>query len=65
MIDRLTLFVGSLNLDQRSARSNTESGLLIDNDRLESVYKLRLAADGATIEWVATRSDGGEHPVSD
>ena len=78
VIDRRTLFVGSLNLDQRSAWSNTESGLLIDspalaqdildlvaNDPLESVYKLRLAADGATIEWVATRSDGSEHPVSD
>jgi putative cardiolipin synthase len=78
VIDRQRLFVGSLNLDQRSAWSNTESGLLIEspalaqaivdlvvNDRNESVYKLRLAADGETIEWVATGADGSEHAVSD
>ena len=78
VIDRRTLFVGSLNLDQRSAWSNTESGLLIDspalaqgiidlvaNDRYESVYRLRLAADDETIEWVATGVDGSEHAFSD
>jgi putative cardiolipin synthase len=78
VIDRQQLFVGSLNLDQRSAWSNTESGLLIAspklaldivelvaNDRNQSVYRLRLAADGETIEWVATGADGSEQVVSD
>jgi putative cardiolipin synthase len=78
VIDRHRLFVGSLNLDQRSAWSNTESGLLIDspalaqdiiglvaNDRNQSVYKLRLAADDETIEWVATGADGKEQVVTD
>ena len=73
VIDRRTLFVGSMNLDARSAWSNTESGLLIDSpapsqaayslfdkDGGASVYKLRLAlaADGETLEWVATDRDG-------
>ena len=71
LIDGRQLFVGSLNLDQRSAWSNTESGILIDSralagelqkligdDRMASVYQLRLGADGETIEWVATGADG-------
>jgi putative cardiolipin synthase len=71
LIDGRQLFVGSLNLDERSAWSNTEAGLLIQSpaltgaiqqliadDRLASVYQLRLGADGETIEWVATGADG-------
>ena len=78
VIDRKRLFVGSLNLDQRSAWSNTESGLLIDSPALaqdivslvaddgnRSFYRLRLAADGETIEWVVTGADGTEHAVND
>jgi putative cardiolipin synthase len=78
VIDRQRLFVGSLNLDQRSAWSNTELGLLIDspklaqgvvalveNDRKESVYQLRLGADGESIEWVARDADGREHVLTD
>jgi len=72
------LFVGSLNLDQRSAWSNTEAGLLIDspllaegivalieNDHKESVYQLRLGPDGESIEWVVTRADGSERTLAD
>ena len=71
LIDRRALFVGSMNLDNRSAWSNTEAGLLIDSpqlaqavyglfdrDRGASVYRLRLAGDGETIEWVSTGHDG-------
>jgi len=78
VIDRRQLFVGSLNLDQRSAWSNTEAGLLIDspllaegivalieNDHKESVYQLRLGADGESIEWVVTRADGSERALAD
>jgi putative cardiolipin synthase len=78
VIDRRQLFVGSLNLDHRSAWSNTEAGLLIDspqlaqgivalleNDRKESVYELRLGADGESIEWVVTGADGSEHVLAD
>ena len=78
LVDRRYLFVGSMNFDERSAWSNTESGLLIDsptlsaqiyglvaNDRSESVYRLRLAADGETVEWVVTARDGSERVLTD
>jgi putative cardiolipin synthase len=72
------LFVGSMNLDNRSAWSNTEAGLLIDSpalsqaayglfgkDRGASVYRLRLADDGETIEWVSTGRAGEETVLRD
>jgi putative cardiolipin synthase len=78
VIDSRQVFVGSLNLDQRSAWSNTEAGLLIDsprlageiealigNDRMASVYQLRLAADGESIEWVTTAADGSRHVLKE
>ena len=78
VIDRRQLFVGSLNLDPRSAWSNTETGLLIAsaalageihqliaNDRMASVYRLRLGADGESIEWLATGADGSERVFRD
>jgi putative cardiolipin synthase len=74
VIDRKTLFVGSMNFDPRSAWSNTESGLLIESSELANqvrnlinedanagIYRLRLAPDGQTIEWVARGNDGKEH----
>jgi putative cardiolipin synthase len=78
VIDRTKLFVGSLNLDQRSAWSNTEAGLLIEspalaggivtlleNDGKASVYQLRLGADREAIEWIATDADGKERVVAE
>ncbi len=78
VIDRRRLFVGSMNLDPRSAWSNTESGLLIDSpglaegiytlvgrDRLTSVYRLRLDADGERVEWVTTDAQGHEKVLTD
>jgi putative cardiolipin synthase len=75
VIDREQLFVGSINLDARSARENTEQGVIInspalagevlqllENDHGESAYRLRLAPDGQNIEWIAT-SAGVESPA--
>ena len=72
-IDGRWLFVGSMNLDGRSARLNTEVGLIVDSpelaadlmrlvrtDRLTSAYRLRLAEGGNDIEWVETDADGKE-----
>jgi phosphatidylserine/phosphatidylglycerophosphate/cardiolipin synthase-like enzyme len=64
VIDERKLFVGSMNLDERSERLNTELGMLIDSPDLarqflqmsaltESAYHLRLSADGRDIEWVS------------
>ena len=71
VIDRRWLLVGSVNLDSRSAVYNTELGVAIDcppvaiaalrvvaGDAFRSMYRLRLAADGQTIEWVHSAPDG-------
>jgi cardiolipin synthase C len=71
LIDERLAYVGSMNLDPRSATLNTEFGALIDSpalaaqlktlidiDRLHSAYALRLAADGSCCEWVIPDSDG-------
>ena len=78
VVDRRFVFVGSMNLDARSAWSNTEAGLLIDSpplargihalvdrDRNESVYRLRLRPDRETIEWVSTDAQGRETVTDD
>ncbi len=63
-VDGQRLFVGSFNLDPRSARLNTELGFVIDSPELTtfverrlrdalpwSAYQVRLAAD-SSLEWV-------------
>jgi putative cardiolipin synthase len=70
-VDRTRIFVGSFNFDQRSARLNTEMGLVIDSQKLAqglaeffdtvvplAAYEVRLALDGRSLEWVErTASD--------
>jgi len=68
LLDGRWMYVGSMNMDGRSASLNTESGLWIDSpalvelflqgvgpERFSGAYALRLAADG-TLRWV---EDGG------
>lgn len=66
LIDRRWVIVGSMNLDARSARANTEMSVVIDNFTLANevlglverggglagAYRLRLSGDGERIEWV-------------
>jgi phosphatidylserine/phosphatidylglycerophosphate/cardiolipin synthase-like enzyme len=65
VVDRRWLLVGSMNMDGRSSRSNTEVGLLIDNPGLAaeavslmqqywsgSRYRLRIAGAGDQVEWI-------------
>lgn len=72
IFDRRVTFVGSMNMDLRSARLNTELGLLVDSpelaedvlglaDRVVSVgsYRLRLIEPGDQLQWVASH-DGTE-----
>ena len=72
--DNQRVFIGSMNFDPRSAWSNTESGLLIESSTMAhqvhnlladehnaGVYRLRLAADGETIEWWSMGADGKMH----
>ena len=70
VIDKRWLFVGSMNLDPRSATINTELGAVIDSpqlaremiriidiDRLQSAFRLRLAANGLACEWLGYEDD--------
>ena len=72
-IDRRWLYIGSMNLDGRSALYNTEIGLIIDSeeivtdvrrlrvhDDIRSAYRVRLRADGQGVEWVETDAQGRE-----
>jgi putative cardiolipin synthase len=73
VFDRKRLFIGSMNLDPRSATINTELGAVIDSpqlarellrvidiDRLQSAYRVRLKQDGSGVEWYST---DGEHEM--
>jgi putative cardiolipin synthase len=69
-IDGERLFVGSLNLDLRSAYLNTEMGVVIDNPELaqalhdvfdqrlaELAYRVTIAEDGSLV-WTETTAEG-------
>ena len=71
VIDRRVVFIGSMNFDPRSATINTELGAIIDSpplareltrvidlDRIQSAWMVRLAADGAGLEWLGAGADG-------
>ncbi len=70
-VDGERLFVGSFNFDQRSARLNTEMGVVIDSplgaaevaevldvDAPDLAYELRLAPDGQALVWIERLADG-------
>ena len=70
VIDKKRLFIGSMNLDPRSATINTELGAMIDSpqlarellrvidiDRLQSAYRVRLKATGSGLEWLSSDGD--------
>jgi putative cardiolipin synthase len=77
-VDGERLFVGSFNFDQRSAKLNTEMGVVIDSPLGASevaevldlgaqtlAYEVRLAPDGQNLVWI-DRDDAGnvrEHTV--
>ena len=70
-VDRSRVFVGSFNFDPRSARHNTEMGVLIDSPELGEgisgaldarapldAYEVVLGADGESLEWVEQTPQG-------
>jgi putative cardiolipin synthase len=72
-IDRKTFLVGSMNLDARSAFTNTELGIIVRSpelvqallamyqvDTYVGVYEVRLRSDGLGIEWVGHDADREE-----
>jgi cardiolipin synthase C len=71
VIDRSIVFIGSMNLDPRSASKNTELGIIaecpplakevirvIHISKLQSAYRLRFGPDGQSIEWLTMDDDG-------
>jgi len=70
-VDRERIFVGSYNLDPRSAKLNTEMGVVIESPTLAGVlskqfdttiptraYLVRRRADGHGLEWVDVEPTG-------
>ena len=64
-IDRSRIFIGSFNLDPRSARLNTEVGVVLESPTLATqlseafdngipgrAYEVRLTSDGTDVEWI-------------
>jgi putative cardiolipin synthase len=70
-VDRTRIFIGSFNFDPRSARLNTEMGILVESAPLASLlsesldrnlpqlaYEVRLTGDGR-LQWIE-RTEAGE-----
>jgi len=70
VIDRREVFIGSVNLDPRSATQNTELGIAIDSpqlaremlriiniSKLENAYRLRFGKGTHAIEWLTMDDD--------
>ncbi len=72
-LDRKTVLVGSMNLDPRSDKINTEIGMVVHSaelasmilgafrvDELTGVYRVKLRPDGAGVRWTAADADRTE-----
>lgn len=57
-VDGQRIFVGSFNMDPRSARLNTEMGLLIDSTELAGQLRDGLAGEAASSAYTVTLVDG-------
>ena len=75
VIDRRIIFIGSMNLDPRSASTNTEFGMFIESaplakellrviniSKLESAYRLRLDPKTVAAAMADARGRQGGHP---
>ena len=70
VIDKRLIFIGSMNLDPRSASTNTEFGMFIESpalakellrviniSKLESAYRLRLDPKTSKLQWLTLDDD--------
>jgi len=71
VVDQRSLYIGSMNMDRRSAHCNTEVGLIIDSAELAHdvtrllqreqaprSYRVRWAAAEQRVEWVQNQPGG-------
>jgi putative cardiolipin synthase len=76
-VDRTLVLMGSMNMDPRSAYTNTEIGILVKSpelaqrilaaykaDNFSGIYQVRLKDDSTGIEWVG-RDEKGEEVLHD
>lgn len=69
-IDQRRVFIGSMNLDPRSATQNTEMGVVVDCPELareilriidiskrQNAYRLRIAAPSGQLEWLTVEEE--------
>src|SRR5947209_9887049 len=76
LVDRHIVYVGSLNLDSRSARINTEIGVRMDSAEIAAmlfnffrieegagVVRVTLKQDGSGVAWSALDAHGREQPL--
>lgn len=70
VIDKQLVFIGSMNLDPRSASINTEFGVIVESpalakellrvvniSKLESAYRLRLEPKTSALQWLTMDDD--------
>jgi putative cardiolipin synthase len=70
-IDDRQLFIGSFNFDPRSARLNTEMGMVVESAAMSqglrqyfdtrmplTAYEVKLSSDGRKLQWIETTADG-------
>ena len=70
IIDKKTVFIGSMNLDPRSASANTELGMFIDSpalakellrviniSKLDSAYRVRFEPKTRNLQWLTNDDD--------
>jgi cardiolipin synthase C len=75
VIDREAVFIGSMNLDPRSRRHNTEIGVMVHSpglardvaqivelQRARGAYRVQLAAGGNDAQWTWIDDGGHERP---
>jgi phosphatidylserine/phosphatidylglycerophosphate/cardiolipin synthase-like enzyme len=73
LVDHKNVYVGSMNLDPRSSRINTEIGMRVVSPKLAEmvlyafkvnelagVYQVKLRPDGKSVHWVAVDGDNTE-----
>ena len=78
LVDRRIVYVGSLNVDGRSAHINTELGVRLDSPELAAmlraafrieeavgVVRVRLASDGKRLAWSVLDADGREQVLDE
>ena len=70
IIDGKSIFIGSMNLDPRSANANTEFGMFIESpaaakellrviniSKLQSAYRVRIDPAGSALQWLTVDDD--------